>query len=88
MNNGSHGFVPCGTTGESPTLSHDEHKKVIEECVRVVDNVYLLLLEQALTILLKQLILLNHAEKCGADAALVVTPYYNKPTQDGLYQSF
>ena len=88
INNGSHGFVPCGTTGESPTLSHDEHKKVIEECVRVVDKRVPVIAGTGSNNTSEAIDFTNHAEKIGADAALVVTPYYNKPTQDGLYSHY
>jgi len=83
--NGSHGFVPCGTTGESPTLSHDEHKKIVEECVKVVDKRVPVIAGTGSNNTLEAIELTNHAEKSGASAALVVTPYYNKPTQEGLY---
>ena len=82
---GSHGFVPCGTTGESPTLSHEEHKKVVEECIRVVNKRVPVIAGTGSNNTVEAIELTNHAEKSGADAALVVTPYYNKPTQEGLY---
>ena len=88
ISNGSHGFVPCGTTGESPTLSHNEHKKVIEECIRVVNKRVPVIAGTGSNNTIEAIDFTNHAEKAGADAALVVTPYYNKPTQEGLYQHY
>ena len=85
---GSNGFVPCGTTGESPTLSHDEHKKIVEECVRIVNNRVPVIAGTGSNNTIEAIDFTNHAESCGADAALVVTPYYNKPTQEGLYAHF
>ena len=85
---GSHGFVPCGTTGESPTLSHDEHKKVIEECIKIVDQRVPVIAGTGSNNTVEAIEFTNHAEKSGADAALVVTPYYNKPTQEGLQAHF
>ena len=85
---GSHGFVPCGTTGESPTLSHDEHKKIVEECVKIVKKRVPVIAGTGSNSTIEAIEFTQHAEKCGADAALVVTPYYNKPTQEGLYQHF
>ena len=82
---GSHGFVPCGTTGESPTLSHDEHKKVIEECIRVVDSRVPVIAGTGSNSTNEAIDLTAHAEKAGASAALVATPYYNKPSQEGLF---
>jgi len=81
---GSQGFVPCGTTGESPTLSHDEHKKVIEECIRIVNKRVPVIAGTGSNSTEEAIDFTSHAEKSGADAALIVTPYYNKPTQDGL----
>jgi 4-hydroxy-tetrahydrodipicolinate synthase len=85
---GSNGFVPCGTTGESPTLSHDEHKKIVEECVRIVNNRVPVIAGTGSNNTIEAIEFTNHAESCGANAALVVTPYYNKPTQEGLYAHF
>ena len=82
---GSHGFVPCGTTGESPTLSHNEHKKVIEECIRMVDSRVPIIAGAGSNSTEEAIDLAIHAEKSGANAALIVTPYYNKPTQEGLF---
>ena len=85
---GSHGFVPCGTTGESPTLSHEEHKKVIEECIRVVDNRVPVIAGTGSNNTHEAIEFTKHAESAGADGALIVTPYYNKPTQEGMYAHF
>lgn len=81
---GSHGIVPVGTTGESPTLSHAEHQKVIEEVVAAVAGRIPVIAGAGSNNTVEGISLLRHAEKVGADAALVVTPYYNKPTQAGL----
>jgi len=88
INEGSHGFVPCGTTGESPTLSHEEHKKIIEECIKTVDNRVPVIAGTGSNSTEEAIDLTVHAEKSGANAALVVTPYYNKPTQEGLFLHF
>ncbi len=88
ISNGSNGLVPCGTTGESPTLSHDEHKKIIEECIRVSDKRIPVIAGTGSNNTLEAIEYTNHAEKVGADAALIVTPYYNKPTQSGLYNHY
>jgi len=88
IDNGSHGLVPCGTTGESPTLSHDEHKKIIEETIRIADKRIPVIAGTGSNNTLEALEYTNHAENSGADAALIVTPYYNKPTQSGLYEHF
>ncbi|MDC3074907.1 4-hydroxy-tetrahydrodipicolinate synthase [Pelagibacteraceae bacterium] len=88
IKNGSHGIVPCGTTGESPTLSHNEHKKIIEESIRIADKRVPVIAGTGSNSTLEAIEYTEHAEKSGADAALVVTPYYNKPTQSGLYEHF
>jgi len=88
ISEGSHGFVPCGTTGESPTLSHAEHNKVVEECIRIVDKRVPVIAGTGSNNTIEAIEFTNHAENVGADAALVVTPYYNKPTQEGLYLHF
>ena len=88
IDNGSHGLVPCGTTGESPTLSHDEHKKIIEETIRIADKRVPVIAGTGSNNTLEAIEYTDHAERSGADAALVVTPYYNKPTQSGLYEHF
>ena len=88
IDNGSHGLVPCGTTGESPTLSHEEHKKIIEETIRIADKRVPVIAGTGSNNTLEAVEYTLHAEKSGADAALIVTPYYNKPTQSGLYEHF
>ena len=88
IKNGSNGLVPCGTTGESPTLSHNEHKKIIEETIRVADKRVPVIAGTGSNNTLEALEYTNHAQTSGADAALIVTPYYNKPTQSGLYKHF
>ena len=86
--NGSNGLVPCGTTGESPTLSHQEHKKIIEETIRIADKRVPIIAGTGSNNTAEAIDFTKHAESSGADAALVVTPYYNKPTQGGLYANF
>ncbi len=86
--NGTKGIVPCGTTGESPTLSHEEHDKVIEITVDVVHRRIPVIAGTGSNSTAEAVRLTRHAEESGADAALVVTPYYNKPTQQGLYLHF
>ena len=88
ISEGSHGFVPCGTTGESPTLSHEEHKKIVEECINTVNKRVPVIAGTGSNNTIEAIEYTQHAEKMGADGALVVTPYYNKPTQKGLYQHF
>ncbi len=88
IDNGSHGLVPCGTTGESPTLSHDEHKNIIEETIKITDKRIPVIAGTGSNNTLEAIEYTDHAEKSGADAALIVTPYYNKPTQSGLYDHF
>ena len=88
IDNGSNGLVPCGTTGESPTLSHAEHKKIIEETIKITDKRIPVIAGTGSNNTLEAIEYTNHAEKSGADAALIVTPYYNKPTQSGLYNHF
>ncbi|MFN0116077.1 MAG: 4-hydroxy-tetrahydrodipicolinate synthase [Paracoccaceae bacterium] len=81
---GSHGLVPVGTTGESPTLSHDEHKRVIEVVVETAGKRVPVVAGAGSNNTIEAVDLIRHAERAGADAALIVTPYYNKPTQRGL----
>ena len=88
IENGTHGLVPAGTTGESPTLSHDEHQKVIELCIKESNGKIPVIAGTGSNSTKEAISLTKHAEKVGADAALVVTPYYNKPTQEGLYQHY
>ena len=85
---GSHGFVPVGTTGESPTLTHEEHERVIEVVVEAVAGRVPVIAGAGSNNTLEGIRLIQHAERVGADAALVVTPYYNKPTQQGLFEHF
>ena len=85
---GTNGVVPCGTTGESPTLSHDEHRRVVEICIAVAKGRVPVIAGTGSNSTQEAIELTRHAKKAGADAALVVTPYYNKPTQEGLYQHF
>ena len=88
IDNGSNGLVPCGTTGESPTLSHEEHKKIIEETIKINDRRVPIIAGTGSNNTKEAIEYTKHAESVGADAALVVTPYYNKPTQQGLYAHF
>jgi 4-hydroxy-tetrahydrodipicolinate synthase len=88
INEGSHGLVPVGTTGESPTLSHDEHKRVVEICVEVAGGRVPVIAGAGSNNTVEAIDLARHAEKAGADAVLIVTPYYNKPNQEGLYQHY
>ena len=88
LENGTNGLVPAGTTGESPTLSHDEHEKVIEICIKEANGKVTVIAGTGSNSTVEAISLTKHAEKAGADAALVVTPYYNKPTQEGLYQHY
>lgn len=85
---GSHGLVPVGTTGESPTLTHAEHKRVVELCIEVSDGRAPVIAGAGSNNTAEAIELAVHAEQAGADAVLVVTPYYNKPTQRGLYAHF
>ena len=85
---GTHGLVPVGTTGESPTLSHDEHKRVVELCIEAAAGRVPVIAGSGSNSTDEAIELSRHAEEAGADALLIVTPYYNKPTQEGLYQHF
>ncbi|MBF0304402.1 MAG: 4-hydroxy-tetrahydrodipicolinate synthase [Alphaproteobacteria bacterium] len=85
---GSSALVPCGTTGESPTLSHDEHRRVVELCVEAAAGRVPVIAGTGSNSTHEAIALTRHALKAGAQAALVVTPYYNKPTQEGLYRHF
>jgi 4-hydroxy-tetrahydrodipicolinate synthase len=85
---GTNGLVPVGTTGESPTLSHDEHEQVVEWCVEQAKGRVPVIAGAGSNSTREAISLAKHAEKVGADAVLVVTPYYNKPTQEGLYQHY
>ena len=88
LENGTNGLVPAGTTGESPTLSHDEHQKVIQLCVSETNNKVPVIAGTGSNSTEEAISLSKHAEKAGADGILIVTPYYNKPTQEGLYQHY
>ncbi len=85
---GSHGLVPCGTTGESPTLSHDEHRRVVELCVEEANGRVPVVAGAGSNSTVEALELTRHAKAVGADAVLSVTGYYNKPTQEGLYRHY
>ncbi|HTH97443.1 MAG TPA: 4-hydroxy-tetrahydrodipicolinate synthase [Stellaceae bacterium] len=85
---GTNGVVPCGTTGESPTLSHKEHGRVIELCIEVAKGRIPVMAGTGSNSTAEAVALTQHAQKAGADAALIVTPYYNKPTQEGLYRHY
>lgn len=85
---GTNGLVPVGTTGESPTLSHDEHKRVVEWCVSESRGRVPVIAGAGSNNTAEAIDLARHAEKAGADAVLVVTPYYNRPTQEGLFLHF
>jgi 4-hydroxy-tetrahydrodipicolinate synthase len=88
MDNGTSGLVPAGTTGESPTLSHDEHQRVIDLCINESKGKIPVIAGTGSNSTKEAISLTSHAEKAGADGALIVTPYYNKPTQEGLYQHY
>ncbi|MEY4678946.1 MAG: 4-hydroxy-tetrahydrodipicolinate synthase [Alphaproteobacteria bacterium] len=85
---GTHGLVPCGTTGESPTLSHEEHRRVVELCIEASRGRIPVIAGTGSNSTDEAIELTRHARKAGANAALVVTPYYNKPTQEGLFRHF
>ncbi len=88
VRSGTDGIVPCGTTGESPTLSHDEHKRVVETVVEAVRGRISVIAGTGSNSTAEAVDLTRHAESAGADGALVVSPYYNKPTQQGLYEHY
>lgn len=85
---GVHGLVPCGTTGESPTLSYEEHNRAIDLCVEAAGGKVPVMAGTGANNTEEAIMFTRHAKEAGADAALIVTPYYNKPTQEGLYQHF
>jgi 4-hydroxy-tetrahydrodipicolinate synthase len=85
---GTHGLVPCGTTGESPTLSHSEHKRVVALCIEAAKRRVPVIAGTGSNSTAEAIDFTRHAKSAGADAALVVCPYYNRPTQEGLYQHF
>ena len=88
IDNGTNGLVPAGTTGESPTLSHDEHQRVIDLCIKESNGKIPVIAGTGSNSTEEAISLTKHAEKAGANGALIVTPYYNKPTQEGLYQHY
>jgi 4-hydroxy-tetrahydrodipicolinate synthase len=88
MDNGTSGLVPAGTTGESPTLSHQEHQRVIDLCIKESNGRIPVIAGTGSNSTDEAISLTSHAEKAGANGALIVTPYYNKPTQEGLYQHY
>ncbi|MCH8858422.1 MAG: 4-hydroxy-tetrahydrodipicolinate synthase [Proteobacteria bacterium] len=88
ISEGTHGLVPCGTTGESPTLSHQEHNRVVELCVEASAGRVPVIAGTGSNATREAITLTRHAKEAGADAALSVTPYYNKPTQEGVYRHF
>ncbi len=85
---GSHGLVPCGTTGESPTLSHEEHRRVVEICVEEANGRVPVIAGAGSNSTAEAISLVQHAKKVGADAVLCATGYYNKPSQEGLYRHY
>jgi 4-hydroxy-tetrahydrodipicolinate synthase len=88
ISSGTDALVPCGTTGESPTLSHEEHDRVVETCVRAAAGRVPVIAGAGSNSTREALRLTRHAKEVGADAALLITPYYNKPTQEGLFQHY
>jgi len=88
IENGTSGLVPAGTTGESPTLTHEEHQKVIDLCIKESNGKIPVIAGTGSNSTAEAISLTAHAEKAGANGALIVTPYYNKPTQEGLYQHY
>ena len=88
LKNGTAGLVPAGTTGESPTLNHKEHERIIELCVKESNGKIPVIAGTGSNSTEEAITLTKHAQRAGANAALIVTPYYNKPTQEGLYQHF
>lgn len=88
IENGANGIVPCGTTGESPTLSHDEHNHVIDVCVKTAKKRIKIMAGTGSNSTDEAIMMTQHAKKIGADGCLIVAPYYNKPTPEGVYQHF
>ncbi len=88
LNQGTKGIIPCGTTGESPTLSHNEHKKVVEMAVEISDGKLQVMAGTGSNSTKEAISLTKHAKEQGADSALVVVPYYNKPSQNGLIEHY
>ncbi len=88
VNEGVHGLVPCGTTGESPTLTHEEHNRVIDLTIEVARGRVQVMAGTGSNSTDEAIMTTKHAKKSGADSVLIVAPYYNKPTQEGLFQHF
>ncbi|MGE0434313.1 MAG: 4-hydroxy-tetrahydrodipicolinate synthase [Planctomycetota bacterium] len=88
LDSGTTGLVPCGTTGESATLSHEEHRRVIETVIQTADGQCQVIAGTGSNSTAEAIEMTKHAKEAGADGALVITPYYNKPTQEGLYRHF
>ena len=88
IKNGTKGIIPCGTTGESPTLSHNEHKRIVELAVEFAGGKILVMAGTGSNSTREAVSLTKHAEESGANSALVVVPYYNKPSQSGLKKHF
>ncbi len=88
LRSGTHGIVPCGTTGESATLSHDEHKRIVELAVKMAGGRIPVIAGTGSNSTEEAIAFTRHAKTVGADGALLITPYYNKPTQEGLYQHY
>ena len=88
IKNGVDGIVPCGTTGESPTLSHEEHNRLVEIAVKVANDKVKVMAGTGSNSTSEAVAMTNHAKKIGANSCLIVAPYYNKPTQEGIYQHF
>ncbi|MBU1487807.1 dihydrodipicolinate synthase family protein, partial [bacterium] len=88
LQQGSDGLVPCGTTGESATLTHEEHREVVNFCIEKIAGQGKVIAGAGSNSTKEALGLIKFAKESGADAALVITPYYNKPTQDGLYEHY
>lgn len=88
IESGTNGLVPCGTTGESPTLTHEEHNRIVERCIAMTKGRVPVIAGTGSNSTREAIALTQHAQKAGADGALVVTPYYNKPSQDGLYAHY
>lgn len=88
IESGTHGLVPVGTTGESPTLSHEEHHQVVQRCIKITNGRVPVIAGTGSNSTREAISLSQHAQDDGANAALIATPYYNKPTQDGLYAHY
>ena len=85
---GVHGLVPCGTTGESPALSHEEHNRLVDLCIKTAKGRVAVMAGTGSNSTAEAIMMTRHAHNAGADGALVVAPYYNKPTQEGIYQHY